>query len=93
MDDATKYMGEIAAELLRAEQKFPGFPTDPIHAASIVGEESGELMQAALQHTYEGGSHEALMREAIHTGAMALRFLIHLKHMHPQPCTQQERKA
>jgi hypothetical protein len=66
----------IKAGLEKAEAKHPQFPTDPIHAAAIVVEEAGELQQAALQYVYEKGRGEDLIEEAIHVGAMALRFLI-----------------
>ena len=68
---------DILQELTRAEVKFPEWPQDPIHAAAIVAEESGELTRAALQSTYEGGDPAAMKKEAIHTATMALRFLLH----------------
>ena len=34
----TKAWTAIHAELLRAEKKFPLFPTDPVHAAAIVAD-------------------------------------------------------
>lgn len=71
----------IEDELDRAEKKFPDFPVDPIHAAAIVAEEAGELVQAALQFTYEGGSYEEMQKEAVQVGAMALRFLVNMVHM------------
>ncbi len=63
-------------ELRRAEQKFPGFPDDPVHAAGIIGEESGELMQAALDYYYGRGTLEQMRAEAVQTAAMAFRFLL-----------------
>lgn len=68
-------------ELERAERKFPMFPTDPIHAAAVVAEEAGELVQASIDATYNTRPDDAelfdnMMVEAIQTGAMALRFLI-----------------
>lgn len=71
----------VVAELNAAERKHPGYPTDPIHAAGIVGEEAGELCAAALQYTYEGGTVAAMRQEAVHTGAMALRFLMNMHEM------------
>lgn len=65
----------IKKELSRAKNKFPWWPTDPIHAAAIVQEEAGELIQAALQFTYEKGSTTAMMDEAVQVGAMAVRFI------------------
>lgn len=65
----------ILLELERAENKFPSWPDDLIHAAAIVGEESGELIRAALQYRYEGGVVEEAEKEAVQVGAMAVRFL------------------
>ena len=68
----------ILLELERAETKFPAWPSDMIHAAAIVGEESGELIRAALQCYYEGGGVVEAKKEAVQVGAMALRFLKNL---------------
>lgn len=62
-------------ELKAAKNKFPNFPTDPIHAAGIVAEEAGELVRAAHRVTYEGKPMSELLEEAIQTGAMAARFI------------------
>ncbi len=70
---------KVLAELHHAEFLHPNWPDDTIHAAAIVAEESGELVRAALQHTYEEGSAAALESEAIQTAAMAIRFLKELK--------------
>ena len=75
----------VFAELNRAESKFPGFPTDPIHAAAVLAEENGELQQAVLQWTYEGGGLDKVRKEAVQTAAMALRFLFHLRFMSCRP--------
>jgi len=71
----------VSEELARAVQKFPMWPTDPLHALAILGEEFGELTKAVLQYTYE--SHKGVTRgdirtEAIQTAAMALRFAMSL---------------
>jgi hypothetical protein len=68
---------EIIAELNFAVQKFPTWPTDPLHALAVLGEEFGELTKAILQHTYEphkGVTRADIRLEAIQTAAMALRF-------------------
>jgi NTP pyrophosphatase (non-canonical NTP hydrolase) len=78
-------------ELDNAESKFPKFPIDPVHAAAILQEEAGELIQAALQFTYEGGSYDAVRKEAIQVGAMALRFLVNMVWMNSRPSEQVER--
>jgi len=83
---------EVGYELEAAERKFPAFPTDPIHAASILQKEAGELMQASLHFTYEKGSREAMRKEAVQMGAMALRFLLNLPSMASHPSEQIERK-
>lgn len=69
----------IIDELKRAEEKHPSWPTDAIHAADIVVEESGELLQASLQHVYEDDRLLEMHQEALHTGAMAIRFLINFE--------------
>ena len=86
-------VSEIVAELERAERKFPGFPTDPVHAAAILQEEAGELVQAALQFTYEGGGFDAMFKEAVQTGAMALRFLLNAHELKKRPSGLVERRA
>lgn len=69
-------------ELERAEAKHPAYPPDPIHAAAILAEEAGEVVKAALQFTYEGGTLVDMEKEAIQTGAMAIRFLKNLHRFH-----------
>lgn len=66
---------EIDAEVARAVAKFPTWPTDPLHALAVLGEEFGELTKAMLQFTYEPHktSREEIREEAIQTAAMALR--------------------
>jgi hypothetical protein len=71
-------MSTILSELIRAENKFPTWPDDIIHAVSIVNEESGEAIRAALQYKYENGTLEAIEKELIQTAAMCLRCLYNL---------------
>jgi hypothetical protein len=68
-------MQEVQAELARATAKFPTWPTDPLHALAVLGEEFGELTKDMLQMTYEPHktNRERIRREAIQTAAMALR--------------------
>lgn len=65
----------VVSEVKRAETKFPEWPTDMIHAAAIVAEEAGELSQAAIKWTYEGGDIEAAQKEATQVAVTAIRFL------------------
>jgi hypothetical protein len=85
------YIEMVFEELRRAERKFPGFPTDPIHAAAVLAEEVGELQQACLQWTYEGGSLEDVTKEAVQSAAMALRFLFNMESLRRRPSDQEER--
>ena len=77
---ATPTLGAILAEVERATRKFPTWPTDPLHALAVLGEEFGELTKAVLQLTYEPHktSAEEVRAEAIQTAAMSLRFLASL---------------
>src|SRR5262245_39329369 len=43
----------ILEEVMRAVAKFPTWPTDPLHALAVLGEEFGELTKEMLQLTYE----------------------------------------
>jgi len=74
-DDATLL---ILAELKRAKELHPCFPVDTIHQVSVMVEEAGEALQAALNHVYHGGSLEDVKTELIHAGAMAIRCLMNL---------------
>lgn len=79
ISDLSKQLEEaqpIIKELVRAREKFPWWPTDPIHAAAIVAEEAGELIQACLQMVYEPDKPHKIEKEAIQTAAMALRFYL-----------------
>lgn len=75
---------EIAAELMRAEQLHPRWPTDALHAAAIIGEEAGEVTKAVLQRTYQPAEpdhpegREEIRKEVIQLAAMTIRFLAHL---------------
>jgi len=64
----------VLDELGSARLKHPHWPADRIHAAAIVAEEAGELVQSTLQTRYEFGDVEKEQTEAIHTAATALRF-------------------
>jgi len=69
----------IFSELATAEIKHPGWPDDVVHGAAIVGEEAGELLQAALNYKYQRSKNVDSMRlEAAQTAAMGIRFLVYL---------------
>ena len=66
---------KIQRELDRAKAKWPGWPTDPIHAASVLVEEVGELVQACNDFCYSDGDIERMEEESIQVAAMITRFL------------------
>lgn len=67
---------DVFEELKRAMTKYPQWPTDPLHALAVLGEEFGELTKDVLQMTYEPHktNRDNVRMEAIQTAAMALRF-------------------
>lgn len=67
---------DIFCELRRAETKHPGWPSDPVHAAAVVAEESGELVKAAMEYYFEDKAPSLMYNEAVETAAMAIRFLV-----------------
>lgn len=90
-DDWRSVMDEVE----RATRKFPTWPTDPLHAVAILGEEFGELTKAVLQTIYEPHKVQEgeLRTEAIQTAAMALRFLASIDRYEFAPCTQHEQSS
>lgn len=80
----------IVSEMARAQEKFPEWPTDPVHAAAILGEEFGELQQAILEVMYEPSksTRDHVRTEAIQTAAMTLRFLLSLHKYDYTPASQ-----
>jgi len=69
----------IQAELRKAKEKHEGWPGDEIYMAAILGEEAGEVLQAALDYKLFKGDIEQIAIEAAQTGAMAIRLLMNLK--------------
>jgi NTP pyrophosphatase (non-canonical NTP hydrolase) len=85
----------VVAEVDRATAKYPTWPTDPLHALAVLGEEYGELTKAMLQLTYEPHktNHERVEDEAIQTAAMALRLAMSLRRYRYQPAHQHAQSA
>lgn len=79
-DRAHWVLNSVFDELNRAIRKFPTWPTDPLHALAVIGEEFGELTKDVLQMCYEPGKTNAenVRMEAIQTAAMALRYVANL---------------
>lgn len=87
--------GAVMAEVRRATAKFPTWPTDPLHALAVFGEEFGELTKETLQLTYEPhkSTVEDFRKEAQQTAAMALRFLASLDNYQFTPGQQHQQEA
>ena len=87
-------IAQITDEVTRATVKFPTWPTDPLHALAVLGEEFGELTKAMLQLTYEPHktTPEEVRTEAIQTAAMALRLAMSLETYLYAPCHQHSQK-
>ena len=81
---------DVALELERAIEKFPTWPTDPLHAVAVLGEEFGELTRATLQLIYEpqNSTIDDVRAEAIQTAAMAFRFLLSIDEYDRKPSNQ-----
>lgn len=81
---------EILEEVGRATKKFPTWPSDPMHALAVLGEEFGELTKAMLHLTYEmhKAGDEDVREEAIQTAAMAIRLALSLDSYEYVGCRQ-----
>ncbi len=82
VDWGSPVIRDVLDEVKRATRKFPTWPTDPLHALAVLGEEFGELTKAMLQLTYEPHKTSGIevRAEAIQTAAMALRLAASLDH-------------
>jgi len=71
----------IFLELGKAEERHPFWPTDKVHAAAIVTEEAGELLQAAnsYEETADKDYLNDMRKEAIQTACVSIRFLLNLE--------------
>lgn len=89
-------LDQTIAEVERATAKFPTWPTDPLHALAVLGEEFGELTKAMLQYTYEphkGVTAQDIKEEAIQTAAMALRLAMSLSRYEYRRCDQHKQSS
>ena len=83
-------LAEIIGEVERAMEKFPTWPTDPLHALAVLGEEFGELTKEMVQLTYEPHKtdRDKVRTGAIQMAAMALRLVASLDRYCYTPCEQ-----
>lgn len=71
-----KALGLVMQEIARAEEIHPDWPRDVVRAAATVAEEAGELIQACNNYDENPDTGRIMMiTEAVHTAAVALRFL------------------
>ena len=70
----------VYEELLRAEGLHGQYPESPFKGLAIIGEEFGELSQAALNWEFKGEPaedlREAMLEEAAQVAATAIRFIL-----------------
>ena len=78
-------VAEIISELKKAKIKWPEYYNDVIHAVSVMNEEAGEVIQAALDLTYDNGSIEKVKKELIQTAAMCFRALENIDNLKTYP--------
>lgn len=88
-----KAVAALISELKKAEIKHPKFPTDIIHAVSIMNEEAGESIKSAYDITYADGSLEHLINEVAQTGAMCLRILENIGYLKANPSEMVDKNA
>ena len=90
LKSASPILAEVSAEIERATAKFPTWPTDPLHAFAVVGEEFGECQKEILQLTYEPhkSTKEDVRKEALQLAAMEIRFLMSLDRYEYSPQAQ-----
>lgn len=83
---------DVIKEVEKATQKFPAWPTDPLHALAVLGEEFGELTKEMVQMVYEPHktNKDEIRKEAIQTAAMALRLVMSLDEYEYKPLPQHE---
>jgi hypothetical protein len=72
-------IGAVFDELRRAEELHPGWPENVFEQMAIIGEEFGEMQQAAIDFKYHRGRQRRLYEEAVQVAAMSLRFLFNYK--------------
>lgn len=75
-----RLVSQILHEVWDASTKFPTWPSDPLHALAILGEEFGELTKEMVQLTYEPHktNRDKVRKEALQTAAMSVRLLLSL---------------
>jgi NTP pyrophosphatase (non-canonical NTP hydrolase) len=89
--DINAVVQDILEEVERAEEKFPRWPVDPIHALAIIQEEVGELTKAVFEASYGTPGFDEFAHiddEAIQVAASILMFLKHTDKYEYKPSEQ-----
>ena len=74
--DVNEIFNEILTELDRAENKFPEWPRDIVHATAILAKCVGECLATAIKlYSRREGDINILRKQFIETGAMVVRCL------------------
>ena len=74
-------LAAIAGELESLEEEHPDWPDDPVQAAALVAKKAGKLLAASSDLDREDADdRNRILKEAIQTGAMALRFMLTTNH-------------
>ena len=70
----------VFIELEKAKKKHPGFPAAYSVQCMTIGEEYGELCQAAndFMNCIEGATREHILEEAAHVAVTSIRMIEHL---------------
>jgi len=71
----------VLNEVERASLKNPEWPTDPVHAVTMLSEEVEELGESIVETFYEPHKSNKgdVKRRAVQAAAMAIRFLRNLE--------------
>ena len=72
--ESQNILDEILIEVKRAEDLHT-WPSDIIHQVAVIGEESGEALQASLNYLYHGESKDLIREEVIQCAATCIRYL------------------
>lgn len=78
-EDQKDFIGAVLEELVRAEEKYAGWPEDAVHASAILNEEAGKLTQASIDYLYKhsapyGDPYDRMKKKSVSTAAMAMRY-------------------
>jgi len=69
----------VVGELESLEEEHPDWPDDLAQAATLVLEKADRLLAASSDPHYNSAeSRNQILKEAMQTGAMALRFLLNI---------------